>query len=91
MSTFRLELPGYDPDESIWGYDPGQRVLYAQLYKPGQPDSDDGPAIWITPPNYSVHDFNTLACTIRTLTGIDIDAVIEALGDRPDYELYTSG
>lgn len=90
MSTFPLNLHGFDPNESIWGWDPGQNVLYAQLYRPGSADTDRGPDIWIAPPRYQVERIGDLAEEIAGEARLDADVVRQALGNPADSELYRS-
>lgn len=90
MSTFPVALPGWD-EQSIWGYDPGQHCLYAQLTRNGHDTGDDGPQIWLTPPGFRTLYVETLAREVARTTGVRLLDATRALGQRGEDELFVSG
>lgn len=92
MSTFNLPLPGWE-QHSVWGWDPGQNCLYAQLWRNGNDpaETDDGPDVWLTPPTFDTLDVEDLGEAIAAETGQSMREVRGALGNRPYAELFVSG
>ncbi|MGC1734639.1 MAG: hypothetical protein WA731_18640 [Pseudonocardiaceae bacterium] len=83
MSIYGLRLAGCD-ELSTWGYDASAGSLYAQLTRNGNSD-DDGPDIWITPPDFPVVLVPTaLAAAIAAATGSELAAVYVAMNGGLD-------
>lgn len=83
MSIYGLSLDGWD-ELSTWGFDTplghsADGYFYAQLTRNGNSD-DDGPDIWITPPDFPViRTSEELAVVIADATSADLSAVYAAM------------
>jgi hypothetical protein len=84
---YNLELAGWDY-QSIWGWDPAEESLYAQLTR-NESDIEadaEGPEIWLSPPAFPrmTHPA-VLAEAIAEATGTEAAIVRAAMNDSlPD-------
>lgn len=76
MSIYAFHLEGWE-DLSTWGRD--DDIYYAQLTRNDASD-DDGPQIWITPPQYVVRDITELVSVVASSIGEPFELVDEAMG-----------
>lgn len=93
MSRHTLYLDEWQR-ESSWGWDPGQRVWYAQLWsdgtEPGGNDGYDVPALWLTPPSYEIQSRQVLAAHIAEFLGITLESVLQAFAEsyKGTWQIY---
>lgn len=84
MSRHTLYLDGWQR-ESNWGWDPGQRAWYAQLWadgtEPGGNEGRDAPALWLTPPLYEIQSRQVLAAHIADFLDIPPELVLQAFAE----------
>jgi len=81
--TYNLELAGWDR-RSVWGWDPAQESLYAQLTRNESDIEVDvhGPEIWLSPPFFPViTNPVVLAKAIADATGVGTAAARTAMND----------
>lgn len=78
MSVYAVPLEGWQ-QLSTWGFDDTAGSYYAQLTRNTSSD-DDGPDVWITPPQWPVmYRSSALAQAIAHTTGHDLQTVRDAL------------
>jgi hypothetical protein len=84
MSQHTFYLDGWQR-ESIWGWDPGQGVWYAQLWvdgtEPGGNDGHDAPALWLRPPSYEIELRQVLAEHIADFLDIALESILQAFAE----------
>ncbi|MBN9791779.1 hypothetical protein DMP17_24700 [Pseudonocardia sp. TMWB2A] len=76
MSMYAFHLEGWE-DLSTWGRD--EDVYYAQLIRNDASD-DEGPQIWISPPQYVIHDITELVRIVASSVGEPAELIDEAMG-----------
>lgn len=72
-----IDLPGWD-DRGTWGYDPGMRSFYAQLWRNGSTAED--PEIWLNGASQPLAWPSCILVRLVELTGVDPLTVMNALG-----------